>query len=305
MLSICIPVYNFDIRELIKGIAIQCEDLKLVYEIICVDDCSTNLETKAINKLYIEENKNININYEALTTNLGRSAIRNYIVTKTSFKYCWFLDCDGKIGENKMLISNFLSHLSETSVISGGRIYQKEIPEDKLLRLHWTWASKRELIDVHQRMQQPVQHFLSNNFIAPKSMLQLISFNEELNGYGYEDTFWASEIAKAGFRIQHINNPVVHAGLEINSVFLNKIEQSIYNLIQLKNICIKNNVEFPVKSKLTRLAELLSKPIIRQFSTLFFSINKSIWKSKLLSNNFDLITFDLYRLAIYFDTIRK
>jgi glycosyltransferase involved in cell wall biosynthesis len=305
MISICIPVYNYDIRELVKEITFQCEELKLAYELICVDDSSSNLQLEAINRKFIEENVNSTIKYEALTTNKGRSAIRNYLVTKSTFNYCWFLDCDGKVGENKNLVKTFLQHLKENTVVSGGRIYQKKIPNNKSLRLHWTWASKRELIDVSQRMQQPVQHFLSNNFIAHKDILLQIPFNEELNGYGYEDTFWASQIVNVGFSIQHINNPVIHDGLEINSDFLNKIEESILNLIRLKNICIHKKIEFPVKSKLTNLAELLSKPIIKIFASLYFSSNKKKWKSKLLSDNFNLFIFDLYRLAFYFENVKK
>lgn len=305
MISICIPVYNYDIRELVKGIAIQCEELKLAFELICVDDCSTNLQLEAINRLFIEECANSKIKYEVLPANKGRSAIRNYLVSKSTFNYCWFLDCDGKVGENKNLVKTFLQHLKENTVVSGGRIYQKEIPNNKLLRLHWTWASKRELIDVSERMQQPVQHFLSNNFVAHKDLLLQIPFNEELNGYGYEDTFWASEIVNLGFSIQHINNPVIHDGLEINSDFLNKIEESILNLIRLKNICIHKKIEFPVKSKLTQLAELLSKPLINTIASSYFSKNRNKWKSKLLGDNFNLFIFDLYRLAFYFETIKK
>jgi glycosyltransferase involved in cell wall biosynthesis len=305
MISICIPVYNYDIREFVKGIAIQCEELKLAYELICVDDCSTNLQLETINRLFIEEYANSKIKYEALTANKGRSAIRNYLVSKSMFDYCWFLDCDGKVGGNKNLVKTFLQHLKEFTVISGGRIYQKEIPENKLLRLHWTWASKRELIDVSERMQQPVQHFLSNNFVAHKDILLQIPFNEELNGYGYEDTFWASQIVNAGFNIQHINNPVIHDGLETNSDFINKIEESIINLVRLKQICINNKIEFPIKSKLTNLAELLSKPIIREFSAFYFSKNRNRWKLKLMGDKFNLFIFDLYRLAFYFETIKK
>jgi len=305
MLSICIPVYNYNIRELIIGLDTQCSILKIEYEIICVDDCSSNSTIKSENELFIAAYNSTKVRYEALTNNLGRSAIRNYIVTKTLFDYCWFLDCDGKVGENNSLVKNFLQHLILNTVISGGRIYQKEIPEDELLRLHWTWASQRELIDVEKRMQQPIQHFLSNNFIAPKSVLLQIPFNEELSGYGYEDTFWASEVVQAGYKIQHINNPVVHEGLEINSVFLNKIEESVVNLLRLKNICIQKNIVFPVKSKLTKLAETLKQLFIGPLILYYLKANKNKYKSKLMSNKFNLFIFDLYRLALYIDTPKK
>jgi hypothetical protein len=77
---------------------------------------------------------------------------------------------------------------------------------------------------------------------------------------------------------------------EVNSL-INSIEESIINLVRLKQICINNNIEFPIKSKLTNLAELLSKPIIREFSAFYFSKKRNRWKLKLMGDKFnELVT---------------
>ena len=43
MLSICIPVYNFDVTELVKALNSQAEELHVSYEILVIDDASQNL----------------------------------------------------------------------------------------------------------------------------------------------------------------------------------------------------------------------------------------------------------------------
>jgi hypothetical protein len=305
MISVCIPVYNYDIRELVSELYIQCVNEKIKFEIICIDDYSTNTEIKLINKQFFLNLKNDYFIYEELSVNKGRSAIRNYFLNFVNYEYCWFLDCDGKVAENKNLLTTFLKNLDKNFVVSGARIYQTEIPENKLLRLHWTWASKRELLDPVKRMKNPVQNFLSNNFIVHKSILLKIPFNEQLDGYGYEDTFWAAQVVNSGFKIKHINNPVLHDGLEINVVFLNKIIESIKNLIKLKIICDFQGINFPVKSNLTMAANFLNNTIIKHVANFLFKKKINKWKSILLGEHFNLLIFDLYRLAYYFETIKK
>jgi hypothetical protein len=41
MLSILIPIYNFNAVPLVKELQKQCMECDLEFEIICIDDCST------------------------------------------------------------------------------------------------------------------------------------------------------------------------------------------------------------------------------------------------------------------------
>lgn len=40
MISICIPVYNFNVNDLVKQLSFQLELLDVISEIILIDDCS-------------------------------------------------------------------------------------------------------------------------------------------------------------------------------------------------------------------------------------------------------------------------
>lgn len=294
MLSVLIPVFNTDVRELVIELKRQCLELPIPFEIRLLDDGSQE-KYKEINK---EISNFEHVAYSELERNSGRSAIRNKLASEAKYEWLWFLDCDGDARVNPHLAKTFWDNKAENTLLSGGRIYQAEAPENKKLLLHWMWGSERELLDPQARMKDPANAFLSNNFIIHASLIEKIPFDTMLFGYGYEDTLFASELLNSGYSIAHINNPVLHAGLEPNDVFLKKIEESIHNLLRLRDICEEKNIAFPVKSKLVTAATILRFPIIKQLIGSWFIRNESIWKLELLGPQPSLRTFDAYRLAV-------
>ena len=297
MLSVLIPVYRYDVRDLIKELHRQCLGLNIPFEIRVLDDgsgeiyCIKNREISNLEHVVLEES----------SANTGRSKVRNTLAAKARYEWLWFLDCDGDARLNPTLAETFWNARDEKTLISGGRVYQSTPPEDKRLYLHWLWGAQRELLDPAIRMKDPVTTFLSNNFLLHKQILQQVPFDTYFNGYGYEDTFFAAELVQAGYSIQHINNPVVHAGLENARDFLKKIEESLVNLIRLQERCAEKNIRFPVRSKLMLAYKVLHFPIIRPVFARWFSRNLPHWKNQLLGKNPDLRLFDLYRLAFMLD----
>ncbi|RZK47173.1 MAG: hypothetical protein EOO59_18185 [Hymenobacter sp.] len=57
--------------------------------------------------------------------------------------------------------------------------------------------------------------------------------DERLSGYGHEDTRLGLELARAGIGVRHLDNPVLHEGLEPATVFLTKSRQAVRNLAQV------------------------------------------------------------------------
>lgn len=295
MLSVLIPVYNYDVRELVREIHRQCSETGIPFEIRCLDDGSSSA-IRAINN-ELRNGELPEVICEELDKNTGRTAIRNELARRARYPWLWFLDCDGDARVNPRLAKTFLEQKTEDTLLSGGRVYQPHRPENRALLLHWLWGSKRELLDPAARMRDPVNNFLSNNFVVHRQLFETVSFDERLSGYGYEDTFFAAGLVKAGFHIRHINNPVLHAGLEPAGIFLKKIRESLDNLELLKRICREKNMLFPVKSRLTKASTFLSFPLLRPLVAPFFRIRYRAWEQKLLGTNPGLLTFDLYRLA--------
>ena len=73
MLSILIPVYNFDVRVLVEELHRQALGLSLPAEILCFDDGSAE-QWKTLNR---EVALLSSVRYKEWPENLGRSRIRN------------------------------------------------------------------------------------------------------------------------------------------------------------------------------------------------------------------------------------
>ena len=106
-ISVCIPVYNFDVRELVNSLSKEITNAELNAEIILIDDASTKDFVK-VNKS-LKEVANLFI---FLKKNIGRSAIRNLFLKYASGDFLLFLDCDAKIISEKFL-KNYLQFINE------------------------------------------------------------------------------------------------------------------------------------------------------------------------------------------------
>ena len=82
MISICIPIHNYNAVKLINSIYRQAEKIKIPFEIIAIDDGSEDE--------FIKLNSSIsnlkNVQFISLKKNIGRSKIRNLFLDKTNFE---------------------------------------------------------------------------------------------------------------------------------------------------------------------------------------------------------------------------
>lgn len=298
MLSVLIPVYRVDVTQLVSDLHRQCTALKIPFEIRLLDDYSDQA-FRGINQQISKHFSDVY--YSENPANLGRSITRNILIQEAKFEWLYFLDCDSDVSQNPELILNFWKQKDEHSLFSGGRIYQKNPPRNPAFYLHWLWGSKRELLDPKLRMRDPVNHFLSNNFIIHRSITNKVQFNPQIKGYGYEDTLFAAELISAGFQIKHIENPLIHAGLDSTLQFINKIEESLINIQRIEELCAEKNIQNPLKSKLISTWESFRKFIPTWLVKPFIPILKINLKSK----NPSLVIFDLYRLFYLLSLRRK
>lgn len=289
MLSILIPVYNYNAFSLVEKLHNQAVELNITFEIICLDDASElfTTENQEINRLQ-------NCSFVVLDKNIGRSAIRNLLAEKALFENLVFLDADTfPVHEN--FISNYISLIDNNEkIVYGGILYESTQPsKNKLLR--WIYGRKREALLVADRNKNPYLSFLTLNFLIRKSIFQKVSFNESIPNLRHEDTLFSFELKQKQIEIIHIENPVFHLGIEDSQTFLQKSEEAV---LGLKNL-VDSNLISTDYVKLSHYFQVIKKYHLITFSAFSFRIFKSLFIKQLLSKKPSLFLFDIYRLGYY------
>ncbi len=292
MLSILIPVYNFDVRELVYELVKQSENEKNIFEIILIDDKSNN-DYKLINR---ELSENKNVIYIELEKNIGRSKIRNLLAEKAKFNYLIFMDCDSEVVDEKY-IKNYIPFCENEILVYGGRVYKNNAPSDNKLYLRWLYGIKREVVASNTRALNPNKSFMTNNFLISKKLFNKIKFDEKITTYGHEDTIFGYELKKRNIKIIHIDNPLIHIGLEDNEHFLRKTKQGIENLKYLSKK-FENEDNFFDDIKILKYYKIIKKLRLSFIINIFYSIFKTKIIKNLKSNNPNLQLFDLYKLVL-------
>jgi glycosyltransferase involved in cell wall biosynthesis len=287
MLSVLIPIYNFDIRAFAKQLSDQAQSLEVEVEIICLDDKSD----AHFNALHAELSAYPSVKYIASEVNLGRSAIRNNLASLARFENLLYLDCDGACVSEHYL-KNYLNYLPNYDVIYGGRVYQEDRPEDINYHFHWYCGTAREEIPVEIRKEQPYKSFMTNNFLIRKEIYNKVMMDETIVGYGHEDTFFAIELKSIGFRIDHIDNPIKHIGIESTDVFLQKSENGVKNLAHLMR---QNKVGDSIK--LVKYHRISTRFGLMPLVKLFINFRMKAIEQHFKSAAPNLLWFDLWKLV--------
>jgi hypothetical protein len=291
MLSVLIPVFNFDVRDLTYAVSHQAVILNIPFEIIVIDDASHE-DFKILNREILSYS---GVNYYEEKKNLGRSKIRNKLADIAKFNNLLFLDCDSKIKKDDFL-KRYLKKIDSESVIYGGREYEYIDPDDGMYKLHWLHGIKREQVPAIVRAEVPNKSFMTNNFIISKDAFNKVRFNESIKGYGHEDTLFGYDLAGCNILVKHIDNPVIHLGLESNEEFLRKTKEGIKNLKKIMGI--NDNAKKLIKdiTLLFYYTKIKDFGLDKMFRYIFYK-NEYRLRKNLLSNRPSLILFDLYKLG--------
>lgn len=300
MLSILIPTYNYNITKLVQELQHQAVALEVDFEIIVMEDGSEK---------YLDENQSVaaldHCKYIRLKENAGRSAIRNKLADAARFDYLLFLDCDAAI-VNRNFLNKYISFCGESCVVLGGRIYDAldKNPEFSLLRKYGTEKEANTLKNMKIRHQYPV--FTSPNFLIEKQLFNKVRFDEKIVGYGHEDTIFGLKLQELNISFIYIDNPVVHVGLESNSIFLLKTEESVRKLYQL--FLSGNYKKLAEVSRLLQIFCQLKRYRLMKLFSIKFRVVKSLLMLNLTGKNPSLLVYDLYKilfLCYYADSTDK
>lgn len=293
MLSILIPIYNQDVRQLVVSLAEQCKKCGINYQILCFDDASK--------PRYRKRNRSVEtifgVSYLEFGKNMGRSRIRNKLGFNAMYDNMIFLDCDSQI-VSKKYIKKFINALEDHSVIYGGTIYSKRKPRSRKKQLHWMYGMLRERLPMDKRQTQPYLSFRSNNFLIRRNVFLKHPFDESIEGYGHEDTLFAKRLEKENIPIHHIDNPVQHGGLEPTEEFLSKVRESLSNLVRLEH------EGQPIETNLSQAYEKLGKWRLLPLLRLTWKISKRFINRCLFSARPSIYCLDIYKL-IHYDDLKR
>ncbi len=294
MLSVLIPVYNFNVKPLVTTLNQQLTQAGISYEIIIADDCSEEIFRQKNAELAHGDN----IKYIQNLTNMGRAKIRNRLVETAKYPYLLFIDCDAAI-QCQNFIKTYLDAIEKMRqhplfVINGGVAYQDEKPDNQYI-LRWTYGKQREEESAEKRTRKTYHHFTPFNVVITKALFQKLQFDETLTTYGHEDTLFGCQLKENHIPYLHIDNALIHIGMDTNTAYLNKIRTSIDNLILLSENH-KNNSLFFEDNKLLKTYNLCCKlGMIPLLKLIFQKYQTKMEKQLALKPSMFLL--DLYKLC--------
>ncbi|WP_130734582.1 glycosyltransferase [Flavobacterium sp. J27] len=286
MLSILIPTYNYNVYPLVLELKNQAERLAISYEIIVQDDNSTT---------FLEENTLINTLgnclFEVNKKNLGRTFNRNILAKKSKNELLLFLDAD-VFPSNATFLETYIN-LSAThnETIFGGYEYVKN-KYDVSTVLRYKYGIEREEKAASIRNKNPYSYVFSGNMLIHKSVFFECNFNLEENLYGM-DNYFGYQLFSQKKPIIHIDNTIIHKGLETNAIFFEKCLNSIQN--RKKHLANKEGID-KVNSLLKYYILIKKLKLTSIVSFLFKVFNKNL-KKKIVNDNPNLFYLDIYRLG--------
>ena len=295
-LSICIPIYNFDIRPLVGDLLRQTSGASDAVEIICIDDASDEPFRTANREVASK------VCYVSLEHNIGRAAIRNLFLQYAQGDYLLFLDCDG--GVRSGFVQRYLDVLQqEPQGVCGGRHYPKQM-DDRRHHLRYVYGVRCESKGADERSVHPHASFMTNNFVVKKDVLQRVRFDESLRQYGHEDTLFGYELCQAGIGVLHTNNEVENLDVEDNELFLEKTRCGIRNLARLYER-MQDEKQFVSLVKLLRWYRQCSQLYLTGVLYVVFRALKPVLEWGLRRGIASMMAFNFYKLGLLISEFRR
>ena len=225
-LSILIPTFNQDCTQLVHDLL---EQLPQDAEIIVADDGSTAASVRENNATIA---KLPQCRFWQAKMNLGRAKIRNLLAEMAKGEWILFIDSDAQV-RSKDFIASYLKETDGRQVICGGTGNFDTCPSpDKALRYKYEVLAERKK-PLKLRRRKPYAQFSTFNFMILRDLFMQIRFCNEICDYGHEDTLFGLALKDRKIPVLHIDNKLIHTGLEPTPAYLRKIKTSLFTLSRL------------------------------------------------------------------------
>jgi len=294
MLSIIIPVYNYNCVDLVTALSEQGDALvarlgieDFDYEIIVAEDGSTDT-------LLVEENACITANKRVKhirrNENIGRARILNFLVSQSKFAHVLIIDCDAQVFTTDYLFVYWQAR-HQADVVCGSIENAPYCPFGCELRYYYE-ESARQIRTLEYRNANPNSHLSTFNIMFARHVFDKVQFDERCTEYGYEDALFGLMLAPNGISIVHIENPLIHDGMDPSSVYLSKVETALRTLHRLGE-------PLHSASSLVRLVRKLNSwhlvPLVRGS----FRLLRPLLRRQLFSHRPSMLCLKYYKLGYY------
>lgn len=275
-----------------ENIHSQAIELGIDFEILVYEDGS---------KEFLEINRKIaslsKVDYKFLPKNIGRTALRTSMAKNAKFEYCLFLDADVFPKNGDFLKKYFQIITTNPDVVFGGISYQTEKPERHQI-LRWKYGKEREAKTVEKRMESPY-FIISQNLLIKKDVFIKANDLQE-NLYGL-DNYFSGRLKVLQAKIIHIDNTVIHRGLETSEKFIKKALEAVKTTVILENRNLMDNNIRPIQKSYLKLKKMKMVSLYSFLISPFIALMERNFQS----GNPNLFWFDLYRLNYYIDLKKK
>jgi glycosyltransferase involved in cell wall biosynthesis len=256
-LSICIPLYRYDVTKLIDALA-ACKSSSLA-EIVLYDDGSGDHELLA--KLESHAGRvPAAVRIVSAAANRGRAVARNAAFKHARSEWLLLLDAD-MMPDSESFIEGYLDAIETTwepAVVVGGYSL-KTAPKDKRFARHRWQAEASECLPATTRSVAPGRYVFSSNVLVHRLVLDACPFDQRFAAWGWEDTDWGLR-AQQWFPVRHIDNTATHMGLDTDKALIAKYASSGQNFVLMTT----RHRDEAVKMPLYRMAKRMRRMPFRK-----------------------------------------
>jgi glycosyltransferase involved in cell wall biosynthesis len=291
MLSILIPTYNYNVVPLVETLVSQSNGSGIEYEIIILDDASTDTVISDQNKTALEQYDSVQ--YILANKNKGRERTRQKLANLANYHWLLFLDSDTLPKRNDFIDSYINAIDEDTKLIFGGIAYSVELPPITEI-LRWNYGKSREEISVKKRVKNKYLTINSGGFLIDKKTFLDINSLITWGNYGL-DILFTYNLLKNEIPVKHIDNPVYHLGLEPNQEYLIKSKKAVETLYFLQKQRLLSNSYSSLQKMNNRLKRFRMNGVFRVLIEGFIPMIEK----RLTTKKTSLLLFDLYRLYYF------
>lgn len=220
-LSVLIPFYRDDPRDLVSALETQACDI----EIVLIDDGCPDADLNSAVEGRVMD-AHLPARLLSARTNLGRAAGRNSLARHARADWLLFLDADMAIEPGFIARWLEIARAADFDAAFGGFDMPAVISGD--CAAHAALARAGDVEDAAARARRGASAFASSNLLVSWTLMAGTEFDTGYTGWGWEDVDWAVRAARRA-RLVHVDNPASHGGLQPVEALLSKFEDGGVN----------------------------------------------------------------------------